>query len=722
MDRTPLNHSETRSHTTTPEWFALVFALAIFISAFLLFQVQPLISKYILPWFGGSPGVWTTAMLFFQVLLFLGYTYSHLTSRLLSLRGQTLLHLALLLVAVLTLPIIPKEAWKPTAEAEPTWRILGLLAATVGLPYFLLSSTGPLLQAWFARAYVGRSPYRLYALSNVGSLLALLSYPVVIEPFLELPRQAGLWSAGFVAYVLTVGWCAVWGLRTAVARQQVLPASEVAREEEDDAAGAPSWLRRGFWVALPSLGSLMLLATTNHICQDVAVVPFLWVIPLGLYLLSFVICFDHERWYRRGGWAVVAAVLIFLTAGKSHLALIDDLSLPQELAMYLAAMFATCMICHGELVRVRPGTRHLTEFYLLMSAGGALGGVFASLVAPRVFTTFYEWNLGLLAGFTVALWVGCQAVAQVWLRRNVVSPLAWFSSRGSALACSAILVGGGVALYYIMVWEQPEAGALYRARNFYGRVAVWELRQDKPAQHHRAFYSGSENHGRQFVQPNQRQRPIAYFAEHTGVGRTLQCAGRRGPLRVGVVGLGVGTLAAYARPGDLYRFYEINPEVTHIARTWFYFLADCEGRCEVVGGDGRLALEQEQDEPFDVLVLDAFSGDSVPVHLLTREAFEIYLRRLKPHGYLVVNITNWSLDLSPVLRSLADYFQIHTTRIVTRRDEEQLLFPTDYVVLAREAADLAPLPPELPKEYDPPRVVRLWTDHFSNLFQILKRG
>jgi spermidine synthase len=720
MASTAPRPSETAAEATTPEWFMVVFAFAVFLSAFLLFQVQPLISRFILPWFGGSPGVWTAAMLFFQVLLFLGYTYSHLTSRLLSLRGQTLLHFGLLMVAILALPVIPRETWRPTSETEPTWRILGLLTATVGLPYFLLSSTGPLLQAWFARAYLGRSPYRLYALSNIGSLLALISYPVLIEPLLELPRQAWLWSAGFVLYVLVVGWCAVWGLRGARMRQTGLPAASGASALGAAAAAAPSWLRRAAWVALPALGSLMLLATTNHVCQDVAVVPFLWVIPLGLYLLSFVICFDRERWYRRGLWGVAAAVLIFLTAGTNRLPLLDDLSLAQELGLYLAAMFATCMVCHGELVRLRPGARHVTEFYLLMSAGGALGGVLVSLVAPRLFTSFYEWNLGLLGGFALALWAGCQTLSRVWLRRAAVSPRAWFSSRGSGLACGAMLIGGGVALGCILVWQQPKTGALYAARNFYGRVTVWERSRDRPTQHHRAFVSGSETHGRQLVEPSQRQRPIAYYAEHTGVARTLRCAGQRGPIRVGVVGLGVGTLAAYARPGDLYRFYEINPEVTHLARTWFYFLADCRGRCEVVGGDGRLALEREQDEPFDVLVLDAFSGDAVPVHLLTREALEIYLRRLKAHGYLVVHITNWSLDLSLVVRSLAAHFQLHTTRILTTREEERLLFPTDYIVLSRDAADLASLPPEVADEAEPPREVPLWTDHFSNLFQILK--
>ena len=707
---------DSSAASTPPEWFVLIFALAIFVSAFLLFQVQPLISKYILPWFGGAPGVWTTAMLFFQVILFLGYCYSHLTSRWLNLRNQTLVHAGLLAVAVLLLPIIPRETWKPAGDFEPTWRILGLLGMTVGLPYFVLSSTGPLLQAWFTRAYHGRSPYRLYSLSNAGSLLALISYPVLIEPFLELSRQAWMWSAGFVLFVLAIAWCAVTGLRTAGERQHdVLHAATSAGEHAEPEI---TLLRRLLWVVLPALASLMLLATTNHVCQDVAVVPFLWVIPLGLYLLTFVICFDHERWYHREFWVTLTAVLVFLTAGIQALDFLAGLGTVATLALYFAAMFGSCMICHGELVRLRPTVKHLTEFYLLMSAGGALGGVIVSLVAPRVFLTFYEWNLGLLASFLLAVGGVCQTAAERCQQRLAASPREWFATKRSALVCGGILIVAAGATYCIADWQQPVSGAIDRARNFYGRVSVWEADKDVPADHHFSFFSGKVNHGRQFAQPEKRQLPTNYYAGHTGVGETLQYAGRRGPIRVGLVGLGVGTLATYARPGDFYRFYEINPEVTRIARKWFYYLSDCKVPAEVVSGDARLMLDREQDEPYDVLVLDAFSGDSIPIHLLTREAFEIYLRRLKPAGYLVVHITNSYLNLAPVVQRLADQFQLRTARFVTDNDEERLLFRTDYMVLSKNAdffATVRSRPPE------PQPDVPLWTDHYSNLFQILKR-
>jgi hypothetical protein len=722
MDSSPATLRQHSSRSTPPEWVVLVFALAVFVSAFLLFQVEPLISKFILPWFGGAPSVWTTAVLFFQLVLFLGYAYAHVTSRLLGLRGQALVHIGILVIALLTLPVIPSEAWKPDMADEPTWRILGLLTATVGLPYFVLSATGPLLQAWFAAAYLGRTPYRLYALSNVGSLLALLTYPCVFEPLFELPRQAWLWSAGFVVYALTVGWCATWGLRAARWRPHQAESHPPLSESPAEKESAPSWLRRALWLLLPAFGSLMLLATTNRVCQEVAAVPFLWIVPLSLYLLTFVVCFDHQRWYRRELFGFATAALVFLTAGSYELDFVHAASAAIELSLYFATMFGSCMLCHGELVRLRPAPRYLTEFYLLMSAGGAVGGVVVTLVAPRLFTTFYEWSLGLIVAFALAVWTSCNATAEAWLRRPVDSPRAWFTRGGARWCCSGLLVAGSVAGYFVAVWSQPETGFSARARNFYGVVSVWEADEDDPALHHFTFFSGRIRHGQQFAETTKQRLPTTYYAEHTGVGRALAYAGWQGPLRVGLVGLGVGTLATYARPGDLYRFYEINPEVTQMARRWFTYLRDCQGRCEVVEGDARLLLERETDEPFDVLVLDAFSGDAPPVHLLTREAFQIYLRRLKPRGLLVVHITNSYLYLAPVVQRLADHLQLRSVRIVTPQDKARLLCEADYLVLTQDSGFIAETPAQLPDPPDPDVAAPLWTDHYSNLFQMLRRS
>jgi hypothetical protein len=396
-------------------WLLWNLALTILLSAFLLFQIQPLISKFILPWFGGSPAVWTTCMLFFQCLLFCGYAYAHLTSRLLSGRGQALLHLGLIVAAVMMLPITPDAGWKPKPGMDPTWRILGLLAVSVGLPYFVLSATGPLGQAWFSRAYARRSPYRLYALSNFGSLAALLPFPVFFEPAFAADVQAWLWSASFVVFGLLCAGAAVWIWRNRGDRPMGRNTNELASDDQSPpASNAPTIGRRILWLALPAAASLMLLATTSQACQNVAVVPLLWVVPLALYLLTFIICFDHERWYRRGTYCAVAAALVFLSAGGADwlsdvipelIPAIDaksfGLNLVQQRILYFATMFMVCMVCHGELVRLRPSALHLTEYYLMIAAGGALGGAFVSLVAPRIFPGYWEWNLGLVISFLV---------------------------------------------------------------------------------------------------------------------------------------------------------------------------------------------------------------------------------------------------------------------------------------------------------------------------------
>lgn len=417
------------SNSWVPAWS---FAVTILLSAFLLFQVQPLISKAILPWFGGCPAVWTTCMLFFQLLLFGGYVYAHLLQRWLVPRRQVLVHLALVtaaLLVVLATHVTPSPSWKPTGSDAPTWQILVLLTATVGLPYFVLSATTPLVQTWFSHSYPGLSPYRLYALSNVGSLTALLSYPFFFEWALDLKHQSLLWSVAFIAYAALCGVCllCLWRLRQTEPQTVAVadPSPDLSPDPVDDPP--PMLLHRVLWLVLPACGSLMLLATTNHVCQDVAVVPFLWIVPLTLYLLSFIICFDHDRWYLRGVWPVLAllAIMVVTIAEGSNVQsilwdsavvefirravgdeafskVVHPLGFVEQMVLYFSTLFFVCMVCHGELVRLRPHPRYLTEFYLLISAGGALGGVFVSLVAPVIFTTFFEWPIGLALCFAIA--------------------------------------------------------------------------------------------------------------------------------------------------------------------------------------------------------------------------------------------------------------------------------------------------------------------------------
>jgi SAM-dependent methyltransferase len=698
----------------SPRALAATFAGTIFLSAFLLFQVQPLISKAILPWFGGSPAVWTTCMLFFQVLLFCGYAYSHALTRFATPRTQLALHLLLLVAAAICLPILPSAAWKPVDGNQPTWRILSLLLATVGLPYFLLSTTGPLVQAWFARSFEGKSPYRLYALSNIGSLLALLTFPFVFEPALELGTLAWLWSAGFVAFAVLCGISAYRTLSPAAHERN----QKTMDQLDHSTATRPQGWQRVLWVALPAWASMMLLAVTNHVCQDVAVVPFLWVAPLSIYLLSFIISFDHPRWYSRTAYAIVGAVLLFLLAGIGDWpSMVSDyvyepfeLSFTAELVFYFASLFVICMLCHGELAKLQPHPRYLTEYFLLMSAGGALGGLFVSVIAPRIFDTFFEWKIGLWGSFAFTCVLAAIAIDRLLQVRR---------RQGHAIVALGTLALAAAGIYCMVEWQKGDDEPIYLNRNFYGRVAVYEYEPNTP-QHHRTFKSGRVAHGQQYLAPEKRQTPIAYYGPETGAGRTLAGLRDKPDARVGVIGMGAGTMAAFAELGHYYRIYEINPEAIHIAQNYFTYLKDCKGKCDIVLGDARLSLEREQPNNFDVLCLDAFSGDAVPAHLLTDEAFEIYTRHLKPDGVLVFHVTNSYLNLVPVVEGLAEKHGYKWTRFYIPRDNDKLRFRTDYMLVTKNEDFLKAHPSEVPTDRLSTLKVPLWTDRYNNIFQILR--
>jgi SAM-dependent methyltransferase len=683
---------------------AVCYAATILLSAFLVFQVQPVISKFILPWFGGTPAVWTTCMLFFQVVLFAGYAYAHALTRTFSPRKQGLVHLGLIILGLVLLPITPDATWKPADAEHPTWRILCLLAANVGMPYFLLSSTGPLVQAWFARTEEGAKPYRLYALSNAGSLAALLTYPFIVEPLFGSTLQSQVWSLGFSFFGLLCGYCAwrIWIRRETPRSTQPVAAGVNATPEN-----APTFGRQLTWLALAACASVMLLATTNHVCQDVAVIPFLWVAPLSLYLLSFIICFENERWYSSrwcalGTAASILAVSVFARFDTGVHLLI-------EVAVYFTALFCICMLCHGELVRLKPSPRYLTSFYLMCSAGGALGGILVALVAPLVFPTYLELNFGLL---------GCYLLAIGAMSFN--PRCFWFRNRWRLASFAVAFVG-----LLIVVNAQASAlviDALEASRSFYGTLSIGDVDREQPEEHLRMMRHGRVNHGMQFVADDRRREPTIFFGPQTGVGLTLQQFPRQGSMRVGVVGLGVGTLAAYAQPGDYYRFYEINPEVLRMAERYFSFLKDCQGKVDVVLGDARLSLEREPSQAFDVLVLDAFSGDAIPTHLLTSEALAIYERHLKPDGVLAIHISNRHVDLEPVVRGLADAAQMQWLRVESNVQFAKgvqgvawwALLSRNETFLNLPALKALAVPPRSPKP------AMLWTDDHSNLFEILQ--
>lgn len=666
----------------------LLYAVTIFLSAFLLFQVQPILAKLILPWFGGSAAVWTTCMLFFQSALLGGYLYSHALITRLPARTQKLVHLGLLALSLIALPVIPGEAWKPQGSDAPAARILALLAVTVGLPYFLLATTGPLVQAWFAKANPSASPYRLYALSNVGSMLALLGYPFLVEPMISTRQQAWIWSAGYAVFVLLCGWLA-WSQRGEA------QAGEIASSD-----GAPSFALKVLWAALAACASTLLLSTTTHLTQDVAPIPFLWVLPLALYLLSFILTFESSGWYRRG----LYLPLTFAALGAMTLAYTSTelFAVKARVVVYCGALMLCCMTCHGEVAAMRPHPRHLTSFYLMISLGGALGGLFVGVVAPTVFSMDLELPVAIVA---------CAVLLMIVHWRDAESPLNTVFPGGWVLVAAATL-----ALAVSLGWFVKNIYRDYRVltRNFYGALRTVDFETT------RKFTHGAINHGEQWLNPQRRREPTSYFGPGTGVAKAINSKDRDKPQRVGITGLGAGVMLTYARAGDYYRVYEINPGVLELAQREFTFLKDCPAKVDVVLGDARLSMEREEPQNFDVLHLDAFSSDSVPVHLLTREAFELYFRHLKPDGALVLHISNRYLNLQPVAARAAEALGKRAVFVEDYGDDTAGFFGTDMVVMSSSATLLENV---LFMGYKPPQTdsrVLLWTDDYSNLFRVMK--
>lgn len=698
--------------------FTAIFGLTISLSAFLLFQIQPMIGRFILPWFGGSSAVWTTSMLFFQLLLLGGYAYAHILSGLAP-RRQALLHaLALLAVAgwfaaaafERGAPIFPSPGLMPDGGEPPIWRILIVLAVSVGVPYLLLSTTSSLLQSWYRVARRRGSPYAFYALSNAASLLALLTYPLIFEPWLALREQALFWSAGFAAYLALAALCAA--LLRAGAGEMALglaaadPAGEVQPAEEN--GPRPGWRLYLAWVGLAAISSTLLLATTNHVTQDLSSAPFLWVLPLGLYLLSFVIAFDD----RQAGGLRGAYILLTLSAlllGFFNLDRASNMPILLQIVSNAALLLIICLFCHTELYARRPHPRYLTGFYLMVSIGGALGGLFVGLFAPLVFTDFWEYPLGLAAAGLAAGAVAFQARGE-WIHR-LRFPV--------ALAALALVVAVfSTSAYWL-------SGSSFMTRSFYGVLRVRP--QTVEGQPGFRLMHGGILHGSQVQGAPYSTRPTTYYTQSSGVGLAYRqhpkyLAGA--PMRVGVVGLGVGTLAAYGRPGDVIRFYEINPEVVRLARDprFFSYLAESQADVDVVIGDARLSMERELaagSQGYDLLVVDAFSGDSIPTHLLNRESFAIYLSHLAPGGVLAVHISNRHIDLQPVVAALAEQYAQESTLIEGGGADWQGSYSV--WALVGSGGAVSDNPPFAGRALRGQPGLRIWTDDYSNLIQVLRR-
>ena len=686
----------------------ILYAITILVSAFLLFQVQPVIAKIILPWFGGSAAVWTTCLLFFQMVLLLGYLYSHAVVRYLRPRLQMLLHASLLLLSALALPIYPSASWKPSGvAAEPTLQILGLLAVTIGLPYFLLSTTGPLLQAWYARRFAGAMPYRLYALSNAGSMFALISYPALFEPSFTTHQQSGMWSW---SYGVFVAFCALTAFKSSQTARMAKPPAEDAGIPPQ-AALAPTGKTYLMWLLLPAVASVLLLAITNHLSQNVAAIPFLWVLPLSIYLLSFILCFEGEGWYHRNPYLQLLAVALGSMAYAVGVDMTSNLPIKVMIPLFAMGLFTCCMVCHGELARLKPDPKYLTHFYLMMSAGGALGGLLVALLAPRFLNALYEMPLSLVACAALVSYVLRQDVELKWIRR-------W-----PGVVVTGVLT---LALAGYVGWQikQMVSGSRVLVRNFYGGLKVRDSGDPGSLEATRTLTHGTINHGEEYLNIARRDLPTTYYGPNTGVGLAIREKQKAGAVRIGVIGLGTGTTAAYGRLGDYIRYYEINPLVLELAKREFYFLKDCKAKLDVVMGDARLSLEQElkngQPQNFDVLAVDAFSSDSIPVHLLTKEAMDLYFRHLKTDGILAVHISNRYLNLQPVLEGEVRATQKIARLVDTEDDDTQDVFGATWVLITSPATGFTGETLTNTAPLDSQRTVRLWTDDYSNLFKILK--
>src|ERR1700722_18590287 len=570
----------------------LLYAVTIFLSAFLLFQVQPLIAKIILPWFGGSAAVWSAAMLFFQLVLLAGYAYAHISIRFLRPKVQVSLHAALLLVSCALLPILPSETWKPTEVGDPTLRILMLLIATIGLPYFLLSSTSPLLQAWFVRISGSGMPYRLFPLSNFGSMLALISFPFLVEPNLTSRHQAYSWSVAYVAFAIICA-SAAWSSKTAGPVPD-LSSSPSAR---------PSFIDLALWISLAAIASILLFSITTHLSQNIAPIPLLWVLPLALYLATFMIAFESDKLYHRGVMFVLL-VPIFYYMLRDLYEDQGNLHIKYLIPVFSAGLFLCCMLCHGELARRRPPPQYLTLFYLMVSLGGALGGTFVTLIAPRIFKSNLELPLSIgacaivaamvmgdsifkppprtVAIFFTLLSLGAVAAALFF----PITPGSFHVNQAIAVAVCSIL--GAVVLFFgtehrIGHWtlrftllvavglylgflgqkeKEREIGYRLVARNFYGVLHIRDVLGPAPDEYsQRTLFHGTINHGSQILDEELRYKATSYYGEHSGVGRAIRALQKRGAIRVGVIGLGAGVLSNYGRAGDFYRIFEINPLV-----------------------------------------------------------------------------------------------------------------------------------------------------------------
>jgi hypothetical protein len=749
-----------------------LFSATLFLSAGLTFLIQPMFAKFVLPRFGSTPAVWNTSMLFFQTALLIGYLYAHVSTRRLGARRQTALHLGVVLLPLLVLPIAVPDGWIPPADSNPVPWLLGLLAVTVGLPFFVVSTTAPLLQRWLAATDhpAAADPYFLYRASNLGSVLGLLGYPLVVEPSMRLAEQGRLWSAGYVLLVLLVLACAavVWRsprdteaatAGAAVANPEAAPATaaDAAPAASRASTARPTLARRLRWVGLAFVPSSLMLGVTTAITTDIAPIPLLWSLPLSLYLVSFILVFAPgsraDRLHRAMVFALPGVVLLI-----SVILLLEVrgplwISLWIMLPVHLAGFFVVAVVCHGELARDRPPARWLTEFYLLISLGGALGGVFNAIVAPALFDSLAEYPivlvlaalclprrpprippgpyarwldlavplaLGTMVAVTVALIELAQSDKQQYAKNFIIGMAAGVAINFVRRPLRFGLSVGAIVLAVTLA-SAPDEQELHRERSFFGVYRVTTAEGDL----HRLVH-GTTTHGAQDFSPGRERTPASYYHRGSPIGQLLSALPPDATTRAAIIGLGTGSVACYSKPGERWTFYEIDPAVERIARDprFFTYLRVCAGKFDVVLGDARLRLPRAADRGYGLIMADAFSSDAVPIHLITREALALYRAKLREHGIIAFNVTNRYLDLEPVLGNLAHDARMACVAQQDRRsgnDGRPETDASDWVVMTRHATDLRAVAASDHGWRDCRRSpgARPWTDDYSNLLGAL---
>ncbi len=728
----------------------VLFSVTLLISASLLFVVQPMVGKMLLPKLGGTPAVWNTCMVFFQAILLAGYAYAHGSIRWFGVKTQAVVHLLVMLTPLIVLPIALANIDGPRPGDEPvSWLMLSLLVH-VGPAFFVVSSSAPLLQRWFAATdhKDAHDPYFLYAASNIGSLVALLGYPFLIERVSMLDQQASAWSIGYVTLVAMFAICV--GSLLMKTRRQGLVDSAMRADGSHNPSPTITWGQRGWWMVFAFVPSSLMLGVTTHITTDVAAVPLLWVVPLALYLLTFIIVFSKRPLVTTATMSRVMPIIVLPLA----LLMFEELNMPWLLIMvHLAAFFVCSMVCHAQLADARPAAANLTEFFLWMSVGGVLGGVFNAIVAPLVFDTVIEYPLVLVVACLVrrtpkstdvskrndvifamglalvlAVIVGVLDLSNATLSRGVfvilfgVPAIVCVASRKRPVRfglCFASLMTA------IGLYVGGNAGdKLHVERNFFG---VKHVLVDTAGRFRMLVHAGTD-HGRQRVEPDRATEPLSYYHRTGPIGDVFKVLnGRRDESPIAVIGLGVGSIASYAQPGQSLTFFELDPAIERLAYSsgYFSFLAESEGKIEIVTGDGRLTMTEEPDGKFGLIVLDAFSGDAVPTHLISVEAIRMYLDKLRDDGMVVFHISNRFFNLEPVLARAAGELDIFCLRRLDAEVTEELLadgkMMSHYVVLARDEADLKAF-----ADSHQWQVVKsstrgpLWTDQYCDILSVLR--